>query len=67
MEYFEKDYKITGTYASLLSAIGWLILLGGIVFFGTGVYYYFTGTESALQFLSDLTKPPTNFAFPHRL
>ena len=54
MEYFEKDYKITGTYASLLSAIGWLILLGGIVFFGTGVYYYFTATESAPQFLYEI-------------
>ena len=54
MEYFEKDYKITGTYASLLSAIGWLILLGGIVFFVTGVYYYFTATESAPQFLSEM-------------
>ena len=54
MENFEKDYKITGTYASLLSAIGWLILLGGIVFFGTGVYYYFTATESAPQFLYEI-------------
>ena len=54
MEYFEKDYKITGTYASLLSAIGWLILLGGIVFFITGVYYYFTATESAPQFLYEI-------------
>ena len=54
MEHFEKDYKITGTYASLLSAIGWLILLGGIVFFGTGVYYYFTATESAPQFLYEI-------------
>ena len=54
MENFEKDYKITGTYASLLSAIGWLILLGGIVFFVTGVYYYFTATESAPQFLYEI-------------
>ena len=54
MEDFEKDYKITGTYASLLSAIGWLILLGGIVFFVTGVYYYFTATESAPQFLYEI-------------
>ena len=54
MEHFEKDYKITGTYASLLSAIGWLILLGGIVFFVTGVYYYFTATESAPQFLYEI-------------
>ena len=53
MEYFEKDYKITGTYASLLSAIGWLILLGGIVFFVTGVYY-FTATERAPQFLYEI-------------
>ena len=38
----------------MLSAIGWLILLGGIVFFGTGVYYYFTATESAPQFLYEI-------------
>ena len=54
MEDFEKDYKITGTYASLLSAIGWLILLGGIVVFVTGVYYYFTATEIAPQFLYEI-------------
>jgi|TARA_Y100000294_G_scaffold3319_1_gene3519 hypothetical protein len=53
MENFEKDYKITGTYASLLSFIGWIILLGGIVFFVTGVYYYFTPT-GAPQFLYEI-------------
>ena len=52
MEYFEKDYKITGTYASLLSAIGWLILLGGIVFLVTGVY--FTTTGNTPQFLYEM-------------
>ena len=30
MIYFEKDYKLTGIYASVLSAIGWFILIGGI-------------------------------------
>jgi vacuolar-type H+-ATPase subunit I/STV1 len=44
MEYFEKDYKITGTYASLLSFIGWLILLGGIVSLGIAIYTSSTGT-----------------------
>lgn len=53
MENFEKDYKITGTYASLLSFIGWIILLGGIVFFVTGVYYYFTPTGTP-QFLYEI-------------
>ena len=43
MENFEKDYKITGTYASLLSFIGWLILLGGIVSLGTAIYISSTG------------------------
>ena len=43
MEYFEKDYKITGTYASLLSFIGWLILLGGIFSLGTAIYTSSTG------------------------
>ena len=44
MEYIEKDYKITGTYASLLSFIGWLILLGGIVSLGIAIYTSSTGT-----------------------
>ena len=44
MENFEKDYKITGTYASLLSFIGWLILLGGIVSLGIAIYTSSTGT-----------------------
>ena len=44
MEDFEKDYKITGTYASLLSFIGWLILLGGIVSLGIAIYTSSTGT-----------------------
>ena len=44
MGYFEKDYKITGTYASLLSFIGWLILLGGIVSLGIAIYTSSTGT-----------------------
>ena len=43
MENFEKDYKITGTYASLLSFIGWLILLGGIVSLGIAIYISSTG------------------------
>ena len=43
MENFEKDYKITGTYASLLSFIGWLILLGGIVSLGIAIYTSSTG------------------------
>ena len=30
MRHFEKDYKLTGIYASVLSAIGWFILIGGI-------------------------------------
>ena len=44
MENFEKDYKITGTYASLLSFIGWLILLGGIA--SLGIYIYITFIDS---------------------
>ena len=40
---YEKDYKITGTYASLLSFVGWIILLGGIFSLGLYLYIYITG------------------------
>ena len=52
MENFEKDYKITGTYASLLSAIGWLILLGGIS--SLGIYLYTSTSGAYPQFLVDI-------------
>ena len=52
MENFEKDYKITGTYASLLSAIGWLILLGGIA--SLGIYFYTSTSGVNPQFLVDI-------------
>lgn len=35
---YEKDYKITGTYASLLSFVGWIILLIGISSVGLFVF-----------------------------
>ena len=40
---YEKDYKITGTYASLLSFVGWIILIGGLSSLGIYLYIYFTG------------------------
>jgi len=54
MENFEKDYRITGTYASLLSAIGWLILLGGITSLGIYVYMTFMGSGTYPQFLIEI-------------
>jgi len=54
MENFEKDYRITGTYASLLSAIGWLILLGGISSLGIYVYMTFMGSGVYPQFLVEI-------------
>jgi len=54
MENFEKDYRITGTYASLLSAIGWLILLGGISSLVIYVYMTFMGSGVYPQFLVEL-------------
>ena len=53
MENFEKDYRITGTYASLLSAIGWLILLGGIASLGY-CFLYSSGSGKYPQFLVDI-------------
>ena len=52
MENFEKDYRITGTYASLLSAIGWLILLGGIV--SLAIAFYTVSSGKYPQFLIDI-------------
>jgi len=52
MENFEKDYKITGTYASLLSFIGWIILLGGIA--SLGIYSYSSSTGPYPQFIVDI-------------
>ena len=54
MANFEKDYKITGIYASLLSAIGWLILLGGIS--SLAIYFYMTFINSGMhpQFLVNI-------------
>ena len=40
---YEKDYKITGTYATLLSFVGWIIFLGGIFSLGLYLYIYTTG------------------------
>ena len=54
MENFEKDYRITGIYASLLSAIGWLILLGGITSLGIYVYMTFMGSGTYPQFLVEI-------------
>ena len=54
MANFEKDYKITGIYASLLSAIGWLILLGGIS--SLAIYFYMAFINSGMhpQFLVNI-------------
>ena len=52
MENFEKDYKITGTYASLLSFIGWIILLGGIA--SLGIYFYIGYTGFYPLFIYDI-------------
>jgi len=54
MENFEKDYKITGTYASLLSFIGWLILLGGIASLGIYIYITFMGSGAYPLFLVEI-------------
>ena len=54
MENFEKDYKITGTYASLLSFIGWLILLGGIASLGVYIYITFMGSGTYPLFLVEI-------------
>jgi len=54
MENFEKDYRITGIYASLLSAIGWLILLGGITSLGIYVYMTFIAAGAYPQFLVEI-------------
>ena len=54
MENFEKDYKITGTYASLLSFIGWLILLGGIASLGIYIYITFMSSGAYPLFLVEI-------------
>ena len=54
MENFEKDYKITGTYASLLSFIGWLILLGGIASLGIYINITFMGSGAYPLFLVEI-------------
>ena len=54
MENFEKDYKITGTYASLLSFIGWLILLGGIASLGIYINITFMGSGACPLFLVEI-------------
>ena len=43
MKNYEKDYKITGTYATLLSFVGWVILIGGIFYLGLYLYIHTTG------------------------
>ena len=51
MENFEKDYKITGTYATLLSFVGWIILLGGI--FSLGLFLYINTIGEIPGFLNE--------------
>ena len=58
MENFEKDYKITGTYATLLSFVGWIILLGGI--FSLGLYLYINTTFEIPGFLKQFGISYTN-------